>query len=289
MPLNLPQISRRPNQRRRYVELRPVVAPAMLASDLFTSIYRPVIALWQEAIPRIVAEYERTLSAMTTDSPADIQSEIEAVESAFERLAITLTPAIRAWALRVERITRERWRGAVLAASNVDLSTVIGPDSARETIAQYVAWNVDLVKDVSAVTKKRIADRVFSGLTERKPAREVAREIREAVAMSRRRSELVAADQLSKVSNALADERAREAGLTEWEWIHSAKRHPREEHQARNGFVYTDNPANVGKRVGGKLVRSPPEASDLPSRKPFCGCHRRALLVWSFDGEGAET
>lgn len=287
MPLNLTTLSRRPNQRRRYVELRPVVAPAMLATDLYQAVYRPAIALWQEATPRIVAEYERALSAMTTDSPADIQSEIEAVESAFERLAITLTPAIRAWALRVERITRERWRGAVLAASNVDLSTVIGPDSARQTIEQYIAWNVDLVRDVSQVTRKRIADRVFAGLTERKPAREVAREIREAVAMSRRRSELIASDQLSKVSNALADERARDAGLTEWEWIHSGKRHPREEHQARNGFIYTDNPANVGKRVGGKLVRSPPEASDLPGRPPYCACHRRALLVWEFDGETA--
>lgn len=258
-----------------------------MATDLYQAVYKRAVDVWERAAPRIVAEYERTLSAMTTDSPADIQSEIEAVESAFERLAITLTPAIRAWALRVNRVIETRFKGAVLAASSVDLSTVIGPDAARETLEQYIAWNVDLVKDVSAVTKKRIADRVFSGLTERKPAREVAREIREAVAMSRRRSELIASDQLSKVSNALADERAREAGLTEWEWIHSGKRHPREEHQARNGFIYTDNPANVGKRVGGKLVRSPPEASDLPGRPPYCACHRRAVLVWEFDGETA--
>src|SRR5690606_5967391 len=147
--------------------------------------------------------------------------------------------ASTALALREVSRARVRWPCAESATSNGDLSTVIGPDSARETIAQYVAWNVDLVKDVSAVTKKRIADRVFAGLTERKPSREVAREIREAVAMSRRRSELIASDQLSKVSNALADERAREAGLTEWEWVHSGKRHPREEHQARNGFIYT--------------------------------------------------
>src|SRR5690606_20764421 len=127
--------------------------------------------------------------------------------NAFERLFLTLTPALRTWAFRVEQITRQRWRGAVLAATEVDLGTLLGPEPIRDTLESYIAWNTDLIRDISDQARKRIAGRVFSGLTQRKPAREVAKEIREAVGMARDRSLRVASDQLSKVSSSLAEER----------------------------------------------------------------------------------
>lgn len=280
MPFNLAAAARRQrNIRRKSIVLREVNAPLGLATDLYIACYKPIVDLWAEAGNRIAAEYARTLSEMTTDSPADVQREIDDAANAFERLFLTLTPALRSWALRVEQITRQRWRGAVLAATEVDLSTLIGPEGLRDTLESYIAWNTDLIRNVSDQAKQRIADRVFTGLTQRKPAREVAKDIREAVGMARDRSLRVASDQLSKASSSLAEERRREAGLEVWMWLHSGKRHPRKEHQARDGLLYSDNPSLVGKSVDGKAIHAPPERGDRPGQPPYCGCRSRGVLL----------
>lgn len=269
--------------RRKSAILREVAAPQGYAADLYLACYRPVIDLWAASIPAILSAYERTLSEITTDSPADVQAEIEATQAAFQRLFLTLTPALRNWALRVEAAMRTRWRGAVLAATDVDLSTMIGPEDVRGTLESFIEWNTDLIRDVSEQTRQRIAGKVFAGLTQRKPAREVGREIREAVGMARDRSNRIAADQLNKISASLAEERRREAGLDVWAWVHSGKRHPRVEHQARDGSLYSDKPALVGRKVEGKTIKAPPERGDRPSQAPYCGCRSRAVLVFGFD------
>lgn len=274
---------RQRNIRRRSIVLRDIVPPGTLATNLYLAAYKPMLDIWQQAAPRIMAAYEQTLSSMTTDSPADVQAEIEQADTLLQRLVLLLRPALRDWSLRVEQYNRSRWRGAVLSATGVDLQTVIGPEDARETIESYVAWNVELVQDVSAQARKRIADAAFAGLQNRTPAREFAAQVREATGFARDRSLRVASDQLSKLSGALADERRRDAGLDVWRWRHSGKRHPRVDHQARNDELYTDNPELVGKSVGGQTIRAAPEEKDRPSRPPFCGCRAQAEMIFTFD------
>lgn len=284
MRYNLAALARRTrNIRRKSVTLREVAAPTMLATDLYQSTYKQIVDIWAQAAPQIAAEYARTLSAMTQDSPADVQREIENAESAATRLMLALTPSLRNWTVRVERSIRTKWRGAVLSSVGVDLETMLGPEDVRETLQSYIAWNTDLIADVSGEIKKRVSDRVYSGLSEGRPAREVAKEIDEAVGLGRKRSQRIASDQLSKISNSLADERRREAGLSVWMWHHSGKVHPRVQHQARDGLLYSDVAANVGKRVDGKVVHAAPERGDLPGQKPFCGCRSRGVLVFEFD------
>lgn len=214
-----------------------------------------------------------------TDSPEDLQARLDAASSELERLFILLDSALRDWTVRTEAWHRDKWRGAVLSATGVDLGTMLGPEDVRETLASYLAWNSDLVRDVSAQTRKRISDAVFSGLQNRTPAREVAKSIREATGLARDRSQRNAADQLSKVSSALADERRRQAGISYWKWRHSGKLHPRVRHQDRDGNIYADTAAGAGGEVEGKTVLAPPEANDLPGRQPFCGCRSQSVLV----------
>lgn len=282
---DLAAAARRAGMRRRFAILRPVTVPVGLATDLYIAVYKPTVDTWAAAIPGIVAQYERALAELTQDSPSDIRAEVEAADNAFQRLLLSVTPRLRDWALRVEEIVRGRWRGAVLSATGVDLGTLIGPADVRDTLESFISWNVDLVKDVSSQARKRISDAVFSGLTERKPAREVAREIREAVGLSRARSVRIASDQLNKISASLAEERRRDAGLEVWMWLHSGKAHPRPEHQARDQLLYSDNPALVGRKVDGKRVNAPPERGDRPGQPPYCGCRSRSVLVYEFDGE----
>jgi hypothetical protein len=284
MQYNLATLAKRQrNIRRSEITLPVIVAPAIYASDLFTSCYRPIVDLWASSVDEIVQEYARSLSDMVTDSPEDVQAIIDEVERSAVALSLSLTPQVQGWALKVEQYIRTRWAGAVLSATGVRLDTMLGPEDVRATLQTYIGWNVDLIKDVSAQARQRIANAVFSGFQNRTPAREVAKQIREAVAMSRRRSTLIASDQLSKLSSALADERGREAGLICWKWVHSGKRHPRKHHLERNGFLYSSVKAEQGKHVKGVIVRVPPEQDDWPSRPPWCGCSQQFLLVLEFD------
>lgn len=252
---------RQRNIRRPSIKIRDIAPPAVMASDLYRACYAPVVQVWSRAAERVITEYGRTL-ALTTDAPSDLRHVLDAAAAEFERLFLLLRPRLTDWLVRTERWQRGKWRGAVLSATGVDLQTLIGPEDVRETLESYLEWNVALVRDVSAQAQKRISDAIFDGLTNRTPVRDVAAKVREASAMSRRRSIGIASDQLSKVTSALASERRREAGIERWEWVHSGKLHPREDHKARNGKVYSDADA----------------PKDLPGRLPYCGCRERAVL-----------
>jgi hypothetical protein len=276
MKFDLAAMARRAkNPRRTAIPLRDIRPPATMATDLYRSCYLPVVQAWSDAQAPIMAEYERTLAQMTTDSPADIDRELGKVDGLLQRIFLELSPRLRSWILRVERWHRGRWRGAALSATGVDLETMMGPTDVAETMDTALARNVALVKDVSTQARGRIADAVFRGLTSRLPARDVAADVRSAVDMSRRRATAIASDQLSKLSSALDGERMRQAGIEQFKWVHSGKLHPRSWHRARNGVVYdlqTRVPVNGGAPI-------PPD--DMPGVPPYCGC--RKLAVVTFD------
>lgn len=278
MRFNLRAMVRRanPGMRRKAIVLRDIKPPATIATNLYRSCYKPVIDAWTAALPRIDAEYARSLSEITTDSAADAQAEIDSASSSIDRLLLLLTPEVRDWAIRTEQWFRGQWRGAVLTATGVDLETVIGAGDMRAPLETHIQWNVNLIKDVSDEARKRIGNAVFDGLRNRTPAREAAKTIREAVGMGRDRSIRIASDQANKLTSALADERRREAGLSDWEWIWSRKAHGREAHIARDGNYYTDDPSRIGKVVNGKALMQPP--TDRCGQLPYCGCRSRSVI-----------
>lgn len=264
MPFNLRQLARQAGRRRGRARFRPIVPANAIAADL-AAIYLDVVRAWTAALGRIEAEYARTLSGMTTDSASDIEREINGAESVMQRLFLEITPRLRDWALRTERWHRAKWRGAALSATGIDLGTILTPNQVEETVASVVARNVALVRNVSDQARARISESVFRGVQQRTPARDVAKELREGLGMSRRRALLIASDQATKLTSELDTERMKEAGIEAWEWKHSGKLHPRENHRARDGKEYT--------------WRTAP--NDLPGQPPYCGC--RKLAVIDFD------
>jgi uncharacterized protein with gpF-like domain len=263
------------NIRRRSITLREITAPTTEATNLYLACYKPVIDLWTAAAAQIAQEYERTLAAMTTDAPADVQGEIDRAASTFDRLVLTLTPSLRNWALRIEAIVRRKWTRQVFSATSVDLTTRLGPADVAEPLEAIIARNVALVKDVSAQIQSRISDSVFRGLTNRMPARDVAKEISNAIGMGRDRAIRVASDQLSKAAGTLAEERQRQAGIEKVVWVHSAKLHPRADHLSWDGKLFW---LDTKKSVDGEITVAP---GNWASQPPFCGCRTRAYLDFS--------
>lgn len=258
---------RQAKPRRRSVAFRPIPASAVMARDLYATSYHPVVALWSEASAGIVAEYERALSGITGDSPEGVGRAIEQQAGAAAAIILEIRARLDQWALRMEKWQRNRWRAAVRNATGVDVAAMIGPADARIALAAAIERNVSLVRSVSEQSRQRIGEIVFAGLNQRKPARAVAAEIRGAVAMTRRRALVIAGDQTSKLAATLNTERARQAGLEFYEWVHSGKLHPRVEHLMRDGKRYEYG--HFG--------------DDEPGMAINCGCTARGVL--SLDGE----
>jgi SPP1 gp7 family putative phage head morphogenesis protein len=263
MRFNLASLTLRAKHiRRKSITLRPIALPSTLATDLYQSTYAAVIATWGEALPEIMASYERTLAELQTDAPADTGAQLSAVERRITAAALTLRLRLERWARRLEAAHRAKWRAAVLSGTGVDLDTMIGPNDARLSLEAVIERNVSLISSVSDQAKGRISDAVFRGFRERKAANDVAKELREAVDMGRTRARRIAADQTVKLARELDQERRRQAGIDTWAWVHSGKAHPREEHLARDGEIYSDD--------------DPP--LDMPGELPFCGCTSKAVL-----------
>lgn len=273
-------IQRSAKVRRKAIVIRDTPMPAVLASDLFASGYKPVLALIDRYAAIVNAEYQRSLSALITDSGDDLTNIFERMGQELASLVLLLRPAMRDWTIRTEARSRRAWSAAVLAASSVQIDTLIGPQDVEQTLGDVLNWNVNLVADVGQQAKAKIASSVFAGLRARSPARDVAKQIQEATGFARDRSLRIASHQLSSLSSSLARERREQAGLSVYSWRHSAKRFPRSEHVARNGDLYSSNPAMIGKEVDGKTVKEDVAANDRAGVRPFCGCREAALLIF---------
>lgn len=287
MPFSLPRLARAHGVRRD-VTLRPITPTQAMAADL-AAIYAPAWQVWRDGIDRIMAAYdpkplgdnaldtgkntrnsagsslgEAAFNTTLADSPDAVQAILNAIGGDFLRLLITdITPGLRRWTVRTERWHRDKWIDAVRAGTGVDLSTVLSIFGTEDTLEVFVNRNAALVTNVSDQTQAKIADAVWRGYQNRTPSNEVAKELREVTDLGRKRAQRIAADQNVKLSAALDMERQAEAGLEQYRWRHSGKKHPRLDHLARNGDLF---------RLG-----EPKE--DTPGQAPYCGCRAQAHIA----------
>lgn len=258
---------------RRPVIILPVIEPTRALQADLASIYMRVVNEWRrQAREVILPAYSATMAELRpgftdailmSDDLSDIRNAAEGSGEAANRLLLLLSPFLRSWALRFERWHRLKWTRNVMTPTGVDLSTMIGPEDARETLEAVLARNVALVRSVSDQTRASIADIVFRGFQARTAPRTIAREITAATDMSRARALRIAADQTVKLSSDLDTERMRQVGIEKWKWRHSGKKHYRPVHRARNGNIYT-------------FANAP---TDLPGMLPYCGCKKQAILT----------
>jgi SPP1 gp7 family putative phage head morphogenesis protein len=264
--VNFDLASRVARPSRRPITLANIVPTQAQADDLFV-LYARIIAAWIAGKDRIVAEYEHTLAGMQHDSADTTRGSIDSVAAEIDRLVIMLTPNVRKWAVKVEKVHRGKWVRSVLSATDVDLNTVLTAGDAEDTVGASVNWNMALIRDISDEQQRRISNAVFAGFQRRAPAAEIAKEISDSTSMGRARARRIASDQTVKLGSRLNQARQEQAGLTSFKWRHSAKRHPREWHLNRDGHVYPWRGNSI-------------PADDMPGVPPFCGCTAQGVLTF---------
>jgi SPP1 gp7 family putative phage head morphogenesis protein len=270
---NLAALVKRPS--RKPIDLAPIRPTKTQADDLAALMMKALVPL-DHAPAHIVAVYARELAALLHhDSVDQAGSAIDEMANAINRLVLQLTPSLKDWAFRAEAVHRGKWASTVNSRAGVDLSAMLGPQDAVESVDTFLQRVTSLIRDIGEEARGRIADSVFRGFQRRAPADEVAKEITDITGMARRRARRIASDQMVKLSSALDAQRQRQAGITEFKYRHGFKKHPRPWHAARDGKIYD---ADTLKQVGGGDVIAPDDAPGIP---PFCSCVRQAHI--SFD------
>mgnify|MGYP002723426931 CR=1 FL=1 len=273
MPYDLARMARQAGIKRD-VALRPVT-PAVGPEQDLARLYLAVLKAWSP--DAILRGYT---GGLTNDAPSDQTSAMAEAENTVTRLIAEFSRGLREWLVKTERVHRSRWTAAVKSATGIDLSMILTGGEVEETLQVALDRNVALVRNVSDQIRGRISDAVFRGYQNRMPARDVAKEIREATGLGRDRSLRIAADQSSKLSAALDRDRQAEAGVDLFRWRHSGKKHPRAYHLARNGNIYERasgkqvNPDGSPMKSGAKI-----EPGDFPGEQPYCGCRAQAYLT----------
>ena len=266
MIIPLAQLVKAKRPRLRRLVLRPIEPTASQAADL-AAIYFRTVRIWESNRARIVEAYSRANAAtndgMVRDDVSWLEAVLQAIVGEVDVELSGFQGLFTGWANQMVQWHTRRIVQNLKYAGNVDLASELF-SHAGNTVADALARNASLVRNVSDETRAKIADIVFRGVQGRIPAREVAKEIAAATGIARKRALRIASDQAVKLSAALDRQRMRDLGFTSFEWRHSGKLHYRDWHKARNGKVFSlDDPKLRG---------------DMPGDLPFCGCKSQATM-----------
>lgn len=259
----------KPGTKRTFV-LPDIVPTLALRSDLERIYMRVVRAWWNAARDGILPAYRRALEQAKSPPPGivlddtnELSSVLDEIALTLERLILSITPDLSDWIVRVERWHRARFATS-FTPTGVNITTLIGPEDARETMQAVLNSNVALIRNVNEESRSRIAQIVFRGFNQRIEPRQIAREISASVGLSRKRALRIAADQTVKLSSDLDMERMRQAGIDTFEWRHSGKIHYRPWHKERDRKRFA---------LEGEI-----DPADMPGQPIYCGCRKRAVI-----------
>ena len=274
MNIDLAAMIRRAGVYRQPAFTAPAIEPTGAQEKALLRIYMAVVRGWQtQWFDRIRPAYAATIGEGLRDSVNDVEGAVGTAGDAINRLVVALGADLGGWAVDVEQWHRGRF-GQLFTPAGVRLDMVLGPGDVGPTLQAVLADNLSLIRSLNDQMRNGISGAVFRGLSNRTPARDVAREIQRLAGVGKSRAELIAADQLQKLTGRLDQARQEQLGIVSFEWAHSGKKHPRQHHLARNGLVYRwDSP--VGK-------------TDPPGFAIRCGCRSRAVVDLEAD-EGAGT
>lgn len=275
MQIDLPAMVRRTGKTRRPYYIAREITPTAAHERQLRTIYGKVVTGWSAAWERSIRPvYERTLGEGMRDSVDDVEGVTDEMARAMTRLTVALGPDLENWIVQVEKWHRGKF-GQLFTPVGVKLDTLLTAADVRPTLKAVMGENISLIRSLDDQMRNGISGAVFRGLTNRTPAREVAREIRRVTDIGKRRAELIAADQLQKLTSRLDQERQEQVGIDRFQWAHSRKKYPRPEHVARDGKIYAWD-STVAK-------------NDPPGRAIRCGCRSRPVLELEADAAPDET
>jgi SPP1 gp7 family putative phage head morphogenesis protein len=159
-------------------------------------------------------------------------------------------------------------------SGGITLKTDAMPAALRQAMTAAIAENVQLIKSIGQQYHTQIEGAVMRSL---QPGGRGMADVREALnkyeGITDRRKDLIARDQVRKVTTAINVERAKSAGITKFRWRHSGGgSEPRQDHVDMDGMVFDyDDPPVIDERTGER---------GYPGQLINCRCQAVPVLEW---------
>lgn len=229
--------------------------------------YFELIRLWRAEHAALVQAYGALLpppgsplpAAATDAMQAAVEQASRRVQAELNRLAAQFPGAFA----DIARWHRTQWLSRIRSATRVDVSTFAAPGAGDDEVRAAATRSTQLLLSVHGDVASRTGATLLNSLMAFVPGALVAGQLGKNIDAAKRRGARIAVDQADKIVSGLNDLRRREAGVTEWIWRHlDPQPHPRPEHQARDGRVYSASN----------------QPNDLPGMLPNCKCWQEPKL-----------
>ena len=138
------------------VELREV-EPTKAQSDDLARIYLQVVRLWRDAADTIMQGYESSPDFIR-DTVDEVEAAIVATEARANALIVALSLDLDNWTRRFSSWNRKKFAQNVKTGTGVSVIEFMSNSAIQNEMKISLAWNIDLISNVSADMKRRIAD-----------------------------------------------------------------------------------------------------------------------------------
>lgn len=143
----------------------------------------------------------------------------------------------------------------VKQATKADISALIGTTDTDSLVSNIVKRNVSLITDLSDQTRSKIEQAVINGQINGTSKAKLKKELNEILGKQAKRGDLIASDQMEKLSSELSTFRAKQGGLRYYRWRTQGDSRVRSKHQHLAGKVQDTNNPNSGDN--GQMPRIP--------------------------------
>lgn len=208
--------------------------------------------------------------AKDTDTPAKVA--LRKFKKGAEKLSEQAIADAREMTAKTRKSVENQLVGIVGAKFDLDIRPLISATSSVSgAIADSIAWNTSLIKSISENFHDRLAKDIEEAWTSGKRVESLADKIEENYGVSASRAELIARDQVSKLTGDVNRTRQQEVGITEYEWVCNKDERTRKSHLDVNGmrFRWAD-PGPVAGSVDGEPCH--------PQEDIECRCFARPVF-----------
>lgn len=156
--------------------------------------------------------------------------------------------AVRLIAEQVSDFNRRQVKAQLEEGLGVDV--LLNEPYLTQELESFSFWSTRLIQDMPDQYRNRVQNIAMAGLQSGESTTSLARKIAKEAGVQKRRAELIARDQVSKLNGQLTQLRQQEAGVKKYRWRTSRDERVRSSHAAREGKVYSWNRPPEGGHPG---------------------------------------
>ena len=203
---------------------------------------------YRTALRRILAEQAREVRETVIPayrSELQFKRLVQDDNSWFERLRALKTSLEAVVADTVERIIgleakrhTKTFRNAVKRALGIDLGAVVRDEDLEDYLRAAVSRNVSLIRGLNDDLAKRIELTVYNAKISGRSVEQLRKALQKDFKVAKNRADLIAQDQMAKVTADLNEIRQTQASVASYSWLTSKDERVRARHASIGGTVY---------------------------------------------------